>query len=441
MSGPELATGPVAGLIELGDTTEAWAPPPAPIPARQLLAVVVAVLTAFAAVALAADGPGLAPPVFTLPDRVIDATVGGGRLFVTRYEPDTAGRFEARTIGGRLLWTRPRAQESERLLFAYDGVAVVVAFDGGGSAAPYSVTALDADSGAELWHRDTAIVNGYADGRFVLRDVGAEDGWRGDQPVRLEAVEARTGASAWTATLAPGSMLSWPGDGYAITSIDELTLDGNVQRHDPATGAVTFAQRLAGFDREAATDFSIYGGEAVVGRPGSRSADVYSLASGRLVWQYETALDWGLFACGAMRWCTASGEGIRAFDAATGRAAWGIGEYNDVFGLSGDRLVLGSLGNTASIAHRTVVVTVDARTGAILDRLDDWVGTFGGVGDEFLLSHTDAGQWVGVVGLYNARTGAMRIVGRGRIGPAPQCRRSEGAVVCIGNGLNVWRLP
>ncbi|MFI5907430.1 PQQ-binding-like beta-propeller repeat protein [Dactylosporangium sp. NPDC051541] len=428
-------------MIELGDTTAPWAPPPRPVPARRVVAFVVAALTAVAALALAADRPGLPAPVFTLPDRVVDARVSEGRLFVTRYESDTPGRFEARTVDGRPLWTRPRAQESERLLFSHAGVVVVVAFGGSASGAPYSVTALDAGSGAELWHRDTAILNGYAGGRFVLRDVGTEDGWRGDQPVHLEAVEARTGRPAWQATLAAGSMLGWPGDGYAIDSIDELTLDGTVQRRDPVSGAVTFRQRLAGFDAEAATDFTIYGGEAVVGRPGSRSADVYDLGTGRLVWQYETALDWGLFACGAARWCTASGAGIRAFDATTGAAAWGIEEYNDVFGLAGDRLVLGSLGNTASKAHRTVIVTVDARTGAVLDRLDDWVGTFGGIGDEFLVSHTDAGQWQGVVGLYNARTGGMRVVGRGAIGPAPQCARSEGTVVCVGNGLTVWRLP
>ncbi|GAA3299659.1 hypothetical protein GCM10020218_089870 [Dactylosporangium vinaceum] len=94
-------------------------------PGRQLLAVVVAVLTAFAAVRSRPTGRR-APPVFTLPDRVIDATVGGGRLFVTRLRAGHGRPVRGPGPSAAAVVDAAAGAGVRALLFAYDGVAVVV---------------------------------------------------------------------------------------------------------------------------------------------------------------------------------------------------------------------------------------------------------------------------------------------------------------------------
>ncbi|WP_433084619.1 PQQ-binding-like beta-propeller repeat protein [Dactylosporangium sp. CA-052675] len=432
-------------LIDLGDPG-AWSPPDEPVRRGRgrLAALVVAVL---AAALLVADGPPRdGRPLFTLADRVLDARLAGGLLFVSRYEDGGPGRFEARTVGGRLLWSRPRAGENEGLAFAAGDVLVLTSVYGLQSAQEATATALDRRTGAQLWHRSASVVAGSAGPVVVLEDVdGVTRPYTRvgtDRPTRLLGVDLRTGAAAWEQTLPAGSLVSYDIADLrpdTLGSIDELTTGGTLRRRDPRSGAVTTSTPLAGLGGNASGS-AVYGDRVVVGRIGLRGADVYDLASGRLLWRFDQP-DGGPFPCGPGRWCAVGGDGIHGLDAASGRGVWDVGQYNDLFAFSGDLIVAGGLGNSTSLTHEPVVLAIDARTGAVAHRLTGWVGTSFTVGPRSVVTHTDAGQWQGVVGLYDPRTGNVRVLGRGRLGPAPRCQTGEDVVVCLGNGLTVWRLP
>ncbi|WP_433614289.1 PQQ-binding-like beta-propeller repeat protein [Dactylosporangium sp. CA-139114] len=432
-------------LIDLGDAW-AWSPPDEPVRRGRgrLAELVVAVL---AAALLVADGPPRdGRPLFTLADRVLDAQLDGGLLFVSRFEDGGPGRFEARTVGGRLLWSRPRSGENEGLAFAAGEVLVLSSAYGRQSAEEAGATALDRRTGAQLWHRPASVVIGPAGPVVLLEDVtGVTRPYTrvgNDTPTRLLGVDPRTGAPAWDQTLPAGSLVSYDGsDAHPDTlgAIDELTAGGTLQRRDPVSGAVTTRTPLAELGGNV-SDFTVSGDRVVVGRIGQPGPDVYDLASGRLLWRLGQ-LGGRPFRCGAGRWCFVGGDGIHGLDAASGRSVWDVGQYNDIFDVSGDLIVAGGLGNSTSLTHDPVVLAIDARTGAVTHRLTGWVATYITVGPRSVVTHTDAGQWQGLVGLYDPRTGHVRVVGRGRLGPAPRCRTGAGVVVCLGNGLTVWRLP
>ncbi|MER7282340.1 PQQ-binding-like beta-propeller repeat protein [Dactylosporangium sp. NPDC000244] len=431
-------------LIDLGDAG-AWSPPDEPVRRGRgrLAAAVVAVL---AAALLVADGPRDGRPLFTLEDRVLDAQLAGGLLFVSRFEDGGPGRFEARTVGGRMLWSRPRSGENEGLAFAAGEELMLTSAYGRQSAQEATATALDRRTGAQLWHRSASVVIGSAGPVVVLEDVdGVTQPYTRvgtDTPTRVLGVDPRTGATAWEQTLPAGSLVSYDGSDTrpdTIGSIDELTAGGTLQRRDPVSGAVTTRTPLAGLGGNA-SDFTVSGDRVVVGRIGLRGADVYDLASGRLLWRLDQP-DGGPFPCGPERWCAVGGDGIHGLDAASGRRVWDVGQYNDIFNLSGDLIVAGGLGNSTSLTHEPVVLAIDARTGVVTHRLTGWVATYIPAGPLSVVTHTDAGQWQGLVGLYDPRTGHVRVIGRGRLGPVPRCRTGEGVVVCLSSGLSVWRLP
>jgi outer membrane protein assembly factor BamB len=190
-----------------------------------------------------------------------------------------------------------------------------------------------------------------------------------------------------------------------------------------------------------ASGIAISGDQIIVGRATARGDDVFDLDTGRLRWSYETAADAWFFGCGPARLCSVGGDGVRGYDADTGRPVWGIAEFNTVFGLGGPILVIGGLDTVVSLTHQPELVAVDTRTGAVLNRLGGWIGTDNIPDGRIIVAHDDPGAWTGHVGLYDPRTGRVEIVGRGGVGPTPRCGAGSGVVACLGNGLTVWRLP
>ncbi|WP_426510794.1 PQQ-binding-like beta-propeller repeat protein [Dactylosporangium sp. McL0621] len=429
-------------VIELGDAVP-WSPPEPP-PRRSLRPVAVLAVALLAATLLAGAGPTWGEPLFSIGDGVLDARLVGGTLLVTRYEPDGPGRFEAHTPTGRLLWTRPRAGDSEYPQLVTAGVAVLTSLYGQAAARDATATALDARTGAQLWLRPGAVVVGAAGPRLVLQDVAGQRepySREAGRETRLLGVDARTGATVWQQTVPATSLVDYEysEESEGLVAVDELTAGSVLQRRDPATGAVTDRREFA-TSGTAVTGFAVRDGRIQVSRVGAPGIEVYDLATGELLWRYEKQ-SYGLLPCGSGRWCTVGGDGIHAVDAGTGRAAWGIEQYNDVFGRSGDLLMAGGLGTSASVSHEAVVFTIDTRTGAIAHRLDGWIGTYSSHGGRLVVAHTDAGQWFGVVGLYDPHTGGVRVLGRARLGPTPVCVAGAEVLYCTGNGLSVWRLP
>ncbi|WP_433057651.1 PQQ-binding-like beta-propeller repeat protein [Dactylosporangium sp. CS-033363] len=437
-------------VIDLG-AAEPWSPPDGPPRGsrrgrawRRVAAVAVAVLAA--GLLVSAGAAGLEAPLFSLEDRVLDARLAGGMVFVTRYQVNTLGQFEGRSVTGQVLWTRPRARDTEDLQLLAGGVVVISSVYGDLAAQDGAVTVLDARTGAELWRRPAVAAYGRAGDRLVLQDVrGWTERWAGsgrEREKHLLGVDLRTGATRWERTLPGRSLVSL---GYRagtddIGSIDELTADGKVVRRDPGSGAET-ARWPLGVPADEVNWFDVYGDRAVVSRIGVVGVEVYDGATGLVQWRYGGVEFASVYPCTAGHWCAVDGGGIHALDAASGREVWGVGMYNTVFGADDDIVVAGGLGTSASPSHETVVFPIDARTGKVGRRLDGWVGAYGRVGRRQIVAHTDPGQWYGVVGLYDPRTGGVQVVGRGQIGPTPRCTAADGVVLCSGNGLNVWRLP
>ncbi|MEV8512804.1 PQQ-binding-like beta-propeller repeat protein [Dactylosporangium sp. NPDC051484] len=451
-----VATGPV---IDLG-VVERWAPPEPPRPQRPgragrpgrggwagrrrgsalLAAAVLAVLLP------AADAPP-GGPVFTLPGRMFDVHVTGDRLYVTRAVEDGALRVEARTPGGRLLWGAP-LEPNQAFSFATADVVVLTNRYPQGAFAPSRVVVRDARTGAELWRRDAAEDRGAAGGRIILKDLAGEVGGAGgagggESPpeTTLVAVDERTGAAAWTVTAPAGARVELhglDGDEARLESLTQLGPDGVLRTHDLATGAVVRRERL---ERSGPVFAYTTGAAQVVVATAGRQAIVgaYERGTGRLLWQGDVAFYTPLFACAPERWCRVDGEGMRAYDAGTGEQVWRVAEYNSVFGLVGDIVVLGGFGTSAAPSHEPVVLAVDARTGAVRHRLDGW---YAGSGRTVLMTLPDLGRRDALVGVYDPGSGRVAVLGRVATGLGTRCAAGAGVVACTAGGtLTVWRWP
>ncbi|MFG2037001.1 PQQ-binding-like beta-propeller repeat protein [Dactylosporangium sp. NPDC048998] len=444
------ATGPV---IDLG-IVERWAPEPPPRrPARSgsagrrargpaLLAA-----AALAALLPAADAGPAGGPVFTLTDRVFDVSVTGGRLYVTRAEDGGAHRVEARTFGGRLLWDAP-LEPNQAFSFATEGVVVLTNRYGPQAFARSRVVVRDARTGAELWRRDAAEDWGPAGRRILLEDVtggaGRAGGGEPQAETRLVAVDERTGAAAWTVTAPVGAQVELRGGAAADParpeSLTQLGPDGVLQTHDLATGAVVRRERL---DRSGPVySYTTDAAQVVVATAGAQATvGAYERGTGRLLWQRDVGFYSPLFACAPGRWCGVGGDGVRAYDAGTGRQVWRIPEYNRVFGLGGDNVVLGGLGTSAAASHEPVVLAVDGRTGVVRHRLVGWYGAWG-PGRPAVVTRPEPGRRTGLVGVYDPRSGGVAVLGRAPATVGPTCDAGAGVIACVASGtLTVWRWP
>ncbi|GAA3285495.1 hypothetical protein GCM10020218_045480 [Dactylosporangium vinaceum] len=420
-------------VIELGDVGVPWTPVVGPRPRvearrrrRAVAFVVVLLVGAGLLVASARERPGA---LFSLPGWPAGVELADGRVYVTRSQPDVV---EARTAEGRLLWSRPRSSTDQGLAAVTGGVAVLSTQYGGESTREsLSVVAVDAETGAELWRRAGARVEGPAGDLFLLEDVAG--------PHRLLGLAARTGAPVWSVDLPADALLSW--NGVELSSLDELDPDGTLIRREPLSGAVTVRRSLQQWPGKGVYLFQVLAGQVVTWPADHPGADVYDLATGRLRWPFPGEFSPQLVDCGPGRLCTVGGDGVRAYDAATGRPLWVIREYNEIFGHGGDRMMLGGYGNSAAASHEPVVFTVDSRTGARIHRLDGWIATNSTGDGRTVVFHPDPGRRDGIVGLYDRWHSGVRVLGRGVFPIGPYCAIGHGLVACVNGDLMVWRIP
>ncbi|WP_432987127.1 PQQ-binding-like beta-propeller repeat protein [Dactylosporangium sp. CA-233914] len=437
-------------LIDLGEAAD-WAPPQTPRPRGRLARrwpSALAVL-ALAGALLTADTFQTREPVLHVAGYVIEFEILAGRLYVKRVDAGQRPELSAYALGGRRLWTLPGTDPDQVVTLATPGVVLLATGATMRTPPPdRAVTALDAGTGRELWRRSAAAPHGAAGGRILLEDLGGRGAAEpAAEPVadfsinrtppqvetRLVAVDERTGAPAWSATVPAGAQVEYDIEQRAVR---QLGPDGVLQTRDLVTGAVLGREQLAWSGTP--SWFTTGAVQVVVSTAGRRGADVFDRATGRWLWNVENS--W-LHPCGTGRWCRIDGTGVRAFDATSGRPVWGVPDYNHVFVVTDDdAVVLGGFGTSAAATHDPVLLVADARTGAIRHRLDGWVvGPF--ARDAVVVVARPDPPGASLVGVFDPRTGGVGIVGRGDVGPQPYCTAGSGRLACLNGGLTVWKIP
>jgi outer membrane protein assembly factor BamB len=432
-----------AAVIDLGVVGE-WAPPERSRPGvrerRRWWGAARLAVVALAVALLAGDVPRAPVQVLRIPHGVFSVVVGGGRLYVTRTADELPQRIEARTAGGRLLWTVP-LELNEHVTLATERVVVLSNRIGSAAFAKHRVVVRDAATGAELWRRDGVDERGVAAGRIVLQ-------YTGDRPAstpetRIIAVDERTGALAWTVVTPYGAAVELLGGpaGWSLSSFTELGTDGALTTRDLTTGAIVRRERLELSGAAAGFSTRLAGYVLVTARSGF-AGEAYDRATGRLLWRQETSVPAWLFECGLERWCTGDGDGVRAYDARTGRRVWDVAAYNEIFALNGDTVLVGGLGTSEAPSHDPVLFVVDARTGAIRRRIDGW-GASWGSGVPIVVARPSPDGRTGLVGVLNPDSGGIVVLGRTSTSVRPHCSAGAGVVACPApdGSLTVWKLP
>ncbi|MEV8512803.1 PQQ-binding-like beta-propeller repeat protein [Dactylosporangium sp. NPDC051484] len=459
-------TGSEPVVIDLG-AAEPWAPPDTLRPRRRASAgtrLAALLLVATLAAGLPVADAAVSGPLLHIGAGVSDATLGDGRLFVTRSLGAGGHRLDAYdAAGGAVLWST-ELDDGQQLAFADAGVVVLSEYSANDPALA-TVTVRDARTGAELWRRGGARVVGMVGGRILTSDLSKAEPEQGAERVppesRVLAVDARTGAVAWTLVVPAGSNSSYgrdPRNPYGVSSLAVMDPDGTLRVYDPADGAVERTYRI---ERSSSSAHFVLGDDDGLSAPGARagqvavgfrdlhpahrdrqaSEDVYDLATGRLLWHLDVSEPSAvLTGCAPGRWCTTDSHGLAAYDPATGEQVWRVEAYDLIFGDAGGDLVLGRLGEEGRPLPDLLVV--DGRTGTPRHRLDGWraIRAPGGRG---VVWRRDEGQRATVVGLLDPASGRIAVFGRGDSWAGePRCVTGGGFVACgVVGDLTVWRLP
>ncbi|HTJ40380.1 MAG TPA: PQQ-binding-like beta-propeller repeat protein [Dactylosporangium sp.] len=448
-------------VIDLG-AAEPWTAPDAPPPARRrwLVRWVAAVVLGLVAGLLPGAAAPDARPLLHLEIGVQRVVMGGGLMFVTRYTGEGPHRLETYDTGsGRWLWGADLGDGQQQVVGGDANVVLIdTAFDG--RALAFSqVQARDARTGAELWQRASASVDGLAGGVVLLQDLTSfrqvdVDG--GEPPTGMEnrivAVDARTGEQVWELVVPGGSQASFERDAgkqaYAVRSVAVLDPGGALRVHDVRTGAVVRTSQLAwsgnvgmfvlGDRRDLPQPAGARGGQVAVSAAAGFRYQVYDLTSGRLVWQIDAEQSAWIFGCAPGWWCTGGNQGMTGYDAATGAPVWHSEGGEQILGIDGARLVVGGVGADGLAVPGVRIV--DTGTGATTRRLERWRPLFG-FGDRLTVFWHEEGRRVTVVGQLDARTGRVTVLGRTETGAGePTCDNDARSVACVIAGdLTLWR--
>jgi len=443
-------------MIEL-DLSTPWEPQELAKPRRRrwLAVVVVAVLTAGLLVSAGPRPP--TGPVFTLDFQVLSIGAAGGRVIATRYRPAGVGaELEAvRLRDGAPLWSRV-IDLTQHLTYVTDRVVVLMTESDDQNGPANTLTAIDAATGAIRWERHAVRLVGSTADRILVEDVTGVleefsytefDNPAVNQPAeqrdkRFLGLDQATGTAAWELRVPKGTItsVSWTGGDGELTAFKELTPTGLLRERDLRTGAVTATHQLDWSGPVA--NYTTGADQVVIYRAGERGADVYNRTTGRPLWHWPgDGQRWDmLYACLPDRYCTSDGTGLTTLDARTGRPAWHIDRYDSVLRAGPDSIVVAAFLRTDPAPAEIAVV--DARTGAIRQRVVDWhvVQTFTG-GRTIVwrpLNVRDA-----LVGIVDRRSGRVGVLGRAPDWYGqPDCVVDGDMLACVAVGtLSAWRLP
>lgn len=461
-------------VIEL-DLSSPWEPPEPPAPRRLLRTrwVAACVVLTVALGWLVASGAGARTgPLYLIKERVRSVDVAGDMLIMGRFrqagaDPQIEGR---RRSDGKLLWSIPADLQDQNVTVGATAL-MLIRYDYTTSAFASSITALDTATGRQLWTRPRTVFIGANGGLVVVEemivperviqipageempDLTVNDA--GDQqPRHLMVLDERTGVPVWEFTTPVGAAIEVTWDGRfatgKVTGIEQLDTSGSMTRRDIRTGAVVSTRQLDWSGTPArvstGTPWLVRPGRpgraparAVVYPDGQRGGLVFDLADGRLLFHTATAIFDGYYQCAADLFCTTFAGGIAAYDSTTGERAWGLDNYTEVLAAAGDRFVVGTSENGMTSGRLAVV---DARTGAVIEKLTDWQ-LIGSAFTGRLLLWRALDTRTALLGELDPATGGITVFGRAAdwYGP-PECDVGGDTLACIMVGdATVWHLP
>ncbi|MER7456955.1 PQQ-binding-like beta-propeller repeat protein [Micromonospora sp. NPDC126480] len=220
--------------------------------------------------------------------------------------------------------------------------------------------ALDARTGEHRWRLPGSAVD-LADGNVLLEESSIEGGYT------FRAVDPCCGTPRWQLRLPLGEVryrFAGPGLDRLVTRDPE----GLVEVRDTGTGAVLAAADLdpAGDDKWSP---DIVGDLLFVSSGSAPEVTAYGLD--RLDRRWRATAPANVFAvdCGAAVCFQSRSGAVRAVDAATGRPAWNLEGWSDVWALSG-RLLAVRFDVTGG--NRPYLAALDPATGAIRAELGRW---------------------------------------------------------------------
>jgi hypothetical protein len=344
------------------------------------------------------------------------------------------GRVRAYEVAtGQPLWDAsvPNLIEGGAVPVTSNGVTIITSYG------ERSVTALDAVTGARLWHRDGSSL-GFDDAQTILVTSGGFFNAAGqvDSDRALVAVDRRTGQQRWQWRAGPDVSLVRPvtvvdagadGDDQALRLLVHDG-QGEVSLVDPASGSSRPVDALRGTD---VSNAAFIGSLLIVSdRARARALDRQSL---QLRWVSAEGIDWLAARCGRLL-CGYAGDGGIAVDPATGAVRWRSGQFS----------VIGDGSRVVAVDRRDgragVPVVLDADTGQPVTGLDGW-----DVWDQ-IGPHSVAISRMrpdGVVELAVLDLGTLRaeLVGAQRGLLSGSCTASRTLLACrtLENQLVVWR--
>ncbi|MBT8224000.1 MAG: PQQ-binding-like beta-propeller repeat protein [Dactylosporangium sp.] len=434
-------------MIEL-DISAAWEPPP---PSRRVLnrrwiAPVVVLLLALGG--FAADGRSVRfDAILELPGDTRQLAIDrDGILFVQSSDVEIASLEAYGLPEGRRLWAHPVGAVRQDLL-RHRGMLVVTTYDDDHRAVV--LRGIDGRTGRPIWTRPGMTVLRAAGRLLVLIEplstaggsVIMSDAVGPTADRRVEAVDVRTGVTAWTSLLPAGS--SWrvtseelegragaPG-GPALVVFGP---DGAIRVLDLATGLVTATADLG---RSPTNRYLVAQPDSIVvlwSPGGDRSTfQAYDLSSGQPTWAVDGGATGFVVPCGWLV-CLSSESSMAVLDLATGAVARTLPTAVNGF-LVGNRFV------TFGDPQPRVVVR-DLSTGQDVRLLRGWSvsGTF--TDGRLVVTRPDATPGRALLATLDSLTGQLTLLGGVRDDARDlRCQGAGAYLACVGaSAIRVWQI-
>ena len=424
-------------MIEL-DSSAPWEPPERPRPRRPVQRVLAAAAALVAVLGLAATSqrPIGYGPAFTVDGSgLVNERSDGHALFVLRQvDLDTSIIDAYRVSDGHPLWSR-RAGRVTELIDVIRGMLILgEPSPEAADQQPSVVVALDVRDGREAWRRSgfipTFTDTGDAIGLLIVASSSR----------RLEAIDVRTGATAWSHVTPEGVLRSYLTQPY---SIGELELDGTLRILDAKTGRVTRTAHVTDLDE--LDPFDVAGDLMTTlhfGPVGPLSVKAFDLVTGRQLWEQPlSAASEPLLWCGTVL-CRYDGTRTVVVEPRTGKELWRSGPTVRARVFGGQHLI--TAGNYPPAARQwpTSGAVNDLRTGAVLRDLGKWRVVDMYAWPRLVVLGRD-GTDGALVGLLDATTGHTTVFGRlNRLYLAPTCEMLDDLFICEARtNLSAFRIP
>ena len=429
-------------LIEL-DISAQWQPPDEPVLRHRPRpwTAAVAVLVATLLLPVAGDRVGLAPPVLQPSASSQVLLVTADRVYTVTQPAQNPVTLNAyRLPSGARLWAVPMRQG---FAITHADDRHVIIFDSGPEQHDSVIDVLDAGTGETVWQRTGLVGAALAGDLLVTQNPGGD---QPDAPFTFIALAVDDGTRRWSVTTPDGSLVgavdgsgTEDGDDTQVTALVELDTDRTMRFRDLRTGQV---QRIVKLDGAEPVDrFQIAGGQVLTYADDTEYLGAYDLASGHRLWGGQVEQTGSFVSpCGPVLCQEADGR-VLGLDPASGRVRWGFDSPNGYTMLNDRRVVVIQSPLTAD-GRRTDALLVDADTGAVRRRLGTW-RFLGGLDAGRLLVWRSDDKGHAIVGAFDAKTGAVEVIGTGKgwFGE-PDCQTSTRYVACEDMlHLVVWRLP